>query len=190
MPLSTHALTIIETVKSFIGIPVSDTSKDALLEILINAASERIERYCGRHFEKATYTEKYRGNGRQKLLLEQYPIISVTSVTVHGGLLDAAEYEIIAQEGALYREALWPWSGYTVGLVGELAGSKRNIEVTYAAGYILPKDDGTGTPPVTRDLPYDLEMACVQFVAYIYGGKDGAGKNSEQQGGLQVTMPK
>lgn len=165
MPLSVHALTTIAAVKDYLRISLADTSQDASFERTIKAVSDFIEGYCGRHFEKATYTEKYRGNGRQKLLLNQYPIISVASVTVNDGLLDASEYEILAEEGTLYRESLWPWSGYSAGLVGEPVGSRRNIQVQYTAGYILPKDDGTGTPPAVRNLPYDLEDACIELVA-------------------------
>lgn len=166
MSLSAHALTTYEAVKEYLKL--SDDTQKNFIERMINVVSDFIEGYCGRHFEKATYIEKYRGNGRQKLLLNQYPIVSVTSVTVNGGLLDASEYEILAEEGALYCETLWPWSGYSVGLVGEPAGNTRNIQVQYVAGYVLPKDDGLGTPPAVRNLPYDLEDACIELVAIRY----------------------
>lgn len=189
--MSSHALTTVETVKTYLGIPAADTSKDEFFKILINAASERIEKYCGRHFEKANYTEKYRGNNRQLLRLNQYPIISVALVKINGSTLDPSDYEILPAEGMLYRESLWSWSGYVQGLVGEPVGSVLNIEVQYTAGYILPKDENLQTsPPVVRTLPYDLELACIAFVAYIYGGRDGAGKASEQQGAWQVEYAK
>lgn len=188
MALSAHALTTIETVKNFIGIPASDITKDSLLEFLINAASERIEKYCSRHFEKATYIEYYRGHERQRLLLNQYTIISVTSVELNGGALASTEYEIEdAGAGILYRETGWPWKGYSIGLVGEPGVSTRNIKVVYVAGYVLPKDATAENP---RTLPYDLEQACISLVAHLYGGKEGAGKVSEQQGVVRTDYEK
>ncbi len=188
MALSAHALTTVGTVKSFIGIPASDLTKDSLLESLVNAVSERIEKYCSRHFEKATYTEYHRGHERQRLLLNQYPIVSVTSVELNGSVLASTEYEIEdADAGILFRETGWPWKGYNVGLVGEPGVSTRNIKVVYVAGYVLPKDATADNP---RTLPYDLEQACISFVAHLYGGKEGAGKVSEQQGAVRTDYEK
>ncbi|MFZ5688670.1 MAG: phage head-tail connector protein [Bacillota bacterium] len=166
MPLLPHALTTYEAVKEYLKL--SDDTQKSSIERMINAVSEFIEGYCDRHFEKATYTEKYRGNGRQKLLLNQYPVTAVTSVTVNGTTVDPAEYEVLSEEGILYNDGLWPWTGYYVGLIGEPTGSKLGIEVQYTAGYVLPKDDGTGTPPAVRNLPYDLEDACIELVAIRY----------------------
>lgn len=160
MPLSAHALTTVAAVKEYLRISSTDTTNDNSLERQINAVSEFIERFCDRHFEKTTYTHKFRGNGRQKLLLNQYPILSVTSVKVDGS--DATDYEILGEEGILYRENLWPWSGYRAGLVGDPIGSRPNIEVVYTAGYVLPKDDAPDSP---RTLPYDLEDAAIELVA-------------------------
>lgn len=181
-------MTTVTTVKSFTGIPAADLSKDSLLEFLINAASERIEKYCSRHFEKATYTEYHRGHERQRLLLNQYPIVSVTSVELNGSVLASTEYETEdADAGILYRETGWPWRGYSIGLVGEPGISVRNIKVVYVAGYVLPKDATEQNP---RTLPYELEQACISFVAHLYGGKEGAGKLTEQQGAVRTDYEK
>lgn len=167
MGYAANALTTLEVVKSYVLKDMTDTSKDNLLERLINAVSGFIEKYCDRKFGKATYTEKYRGNNRQLLRLNQYPVTAVTLVTIDGNAVN--DYEILAEEGMLYRENLWTWTGYSIGLVGEDAGSKRNIEVQYTAGYVLPKDENLqANPPIVRTLPYDLEQACILMVQYYY----------------------
>jgi hypothetical protein len=56
------------------------TNQDALLGVLISAASDAIEKYCCRDFVSTAYDELYSGNGQRRLLLRQYPIISVQSV--------------------------------------------------------------------------------------------------------------
>lgn len=177
MPLSNHALTTYAAVKEYLKLSTDDEQNS--LERMINAVSEMIEKYCDRHFEKATYTEKYRGNNRQLLRLNQYPVLSVASVTIDGDAAD--DYEILSEEGMLYREDLWTWTGYSIGLVGEDAGSKRNIEVQYTAGYVLPKDDGN---PDSRTLPYDLEDACIQLVAIRHEMRGSEHMKSERIGPL------
>jgi hypothetical protein len=56
------------------------TSVDSLLSTLITAASDAIQKYCRRDFLSTSYDELYSGNGDRKLLLRQYPLVSVESV--------------------------------------------------------------------------------------------------------------
>jgi hypothetical protein len=59
---------------------ITDTSQDALLTTLITAISRAIEKYSRRDFVQTNYDELYNGTGDRRLLLRQYPIISVQSV--------------------------------------------------------------------------------------------------------------
>src|SRR5438045_6367921 len=59
---------------------ITDASQDTLLGTLITAVSRAIEKYCRRDFVQTTYDELYNGNGDRRLLLRQYPILSVQSV--------------------------------------------------------------------------------------------------------------
>lgn len=59
---------------------ITDTSQDSLLGTLITAVSRAIEKVCRRDFVQTNYDELYNGNGDRRLLLRQYPIISVQSV--------------------------------------------------------------------------------------------------------------
>jgi hypothetical protein len=59
---------------------ITDSSQDATLSTLITAASRYIEHYCRRDFVSNSYDELYDGNGDRRLVLRQYPIISVQSV--------------------------------------------------------------------------------------------------------------
>jgi hypothetical protein len=51
-----------------------------LLQVLITAYSDAIEKYCRRRFVSTAFDELYNGNGDRRLLLRQYPIQSVQSV--------------------------------------------------------------------------------------------------------------
>jgi hypothetical protein len=59
---------------------IIDNTQDALLTTLITAVSDAIEKYCRRDFVSRVYDELYSGNGEPRLMLRQYPIISVQSV--------------------------------------------------------------------------------------------------------------
>src|SRR4030042_1762739 len=108
-----HALTTLATVKGELGLDEEDTSKDAILERLINVVSESIERKCGRHFE---YTEEIEelvaGQGGPRIMLSRTPVVDVDPVSIDGAGLDPTEYVLeSAETGMLYRSACWPWSG-------------------------------------------------------------------------------
>jgi hypothetical protein len=59
---------------------ITDNSQDTLLSTLITAVSDAIAKYCRRDFISRAYDELYNGNGDRRLLLREYPIISVQSV--------------------------------------------------------------------------------------------------------------
>lgn len=169
MPLSTNALTILAQVKSHLGIDASDTSQDGLLEFYINAASEFIEKYTKRRFAKGDYTVKLNGEGMARLFVPIFPIISVASVKVSSLLLSSDSYVFYTDAGEIvYLNGVWP------------KGS-QNIEVIYTGGYVLPSASSG------RNLPYDLENACVRLASEVYGKREAEGVKNASAGGLSVN---
>lgn len=59
---------------------VTDTSQDTNLQTLITAASRQIARYCRREFVQTDFDELYNGAGDRRLMLRNYPLLSVSSV--------------------------------------------------------------------------------------------------------------
>ena len=144
-----------------------DYSKDKLLERHINSVSGMVSKYCNRKFIADTYSEFYKGSGRQKLVLNQYPVNTIASIKVDSAALTAGTDYVTSDstyldQGIVFKDNGWAWSGYLVGLVGEPTAPVDNIEVTYSAGYTL-------TPDAVRTLPYDLENAVISMVADLYG---------------------
>ena len=80
--LNDNALTTLEAVKTFIGIPEDDVdeARDNALIQLINAASAWLETQLGRKLGLHTYIQKCAGPGTQRLVLEHYPIISIEQI--------------------------------------------------------------------------------------------------------------
>lgn len=148
--LSVHALTTLEALKAELDIPVDEKSRDKQLVRYINAASDAIRSYCDRDFARAQRTEFSTGSGTPALLLRLFPLVEVHSVRV--GDRQVTDFRPDDESGILWRPGGWPRS------------LLPNIEVDYTGGYITPaqafEDD-----ELERDLPYDLEEACIVTAA-------------------------
>ena len=174
MALADNALTTVDTVKDDLGI--TGTEFDSYIERQINVYSEKIEKYCKRRFKKQEYTEKYEGNNTLRLSLKNYPILSVSALTIDTEIVDVNDVIISKNQTNIYygetssnfsgkynplgfpKNALRAGISYT-----ETNNILLDTEVTYTAGYVLPKDDGLPDP---RTLPFDLEQACIDMVSY------------------------
>jgi hypothetical protein len=55
-------------------------NEDTTLAALVTACSKAIEKYCRREFTSTQHDELYGGNGQRRLLLRQFPVISVQRV--------------------------------------------------------------------------------------------------------------
>ncbi len=71
---------LITNARAKFNIPTATTANDAAINTLISAASRAIQRYCRRDFAVLSYDELYNGNGDRRLILRQYPVVSVQSV--------------------------------------------------------------------------------------------------------------
>ena len=160
------SLTTKATIKTLIG--VSDTSLDAVIDLLIPQAEAIIKGYLKREIEEATYTEYYSGSGDQIIVLNQTPVQSIPSVNEDSGgyygdgtdvfpasslLVEGTDYVLrkddatnteVSKSGILYRIGkAWP-RPYSR-LRGQLASAPGlglgNIKVVYVAGWAtVPAD--------------------------------------------------
>jgi hypothetical protein len=139
---STYDLTILSTVKAELGI--TDRESDAALTGYIRQASDTVMKFCNRVFAPETVSETFRLKCRtEELVLTRIPVTAIGSVVENGETLDAADYELDAENGALLRlcddvEACWPHG---------------KITVVYTAGYEL-----------LNGLPYGIERAAILLV--------------------------
>src|SRR5258708_22458898 len=56
------------------------SSIDTLLQTLLTAASDAVQKWCRRDFVSTSYDGIYSGNGQRGLILRQYPIVSIESL--------------------------------------------------------------------------------------------------------------
>lgn len=164
--LRDNALTTLERLKSFLCIPADeeDPERDEALTQLINAASAWLETKLGRKLGRQTYDERHVGTGTQRLVLEQYPIISIQYIRDIRTGEDITGYDFIEEGeiGVVYREDGWTYYGHIGGLSYDYVAPRRYLVVNYTAGYVLPKDATEDTPCT---LPADLEALIENMIA-------------------------
>ena len=166
--LADNALTTLDRMKLMLGLSdIEDERTNEIVTLLINRASSWIERQIGRHLGKRSYRQFYDADGQQELVTLEYPIVSVEYVKEDGKEVDPKSYDYAqtAEIGVIYRDEGWLKAGYRSGLAYDVVATKRVIEVSYTAGYVLPKD-ATDDDPQT--LPADLEGLLWDMVSQAY----------------------
>lgn len=181
-----NKLTTLTKLKDFLNISYSDNTKDQRLLQIINAASVMIENFFGFSLLQASAAEKYDGNDRQYLLLKRFPLVSITTLTINDIADTAYEIDNYAK-GILFRLNCWPSAAYVAPGIGTDPhpwAVSHNIDITYTAGWILPGTSG-------RDLPEDIEEACLQLCEYLHNHAPRInGISAEKIGGYSVNYEK
>jgi hypothetical protein len=174
---------------------ISGTTLDTFISTTLGWVSADVRRFCGRNltngFESATRTETYSGMDEATILLTEWPITSITSVTqlYAGGqtsLVDSNSYRVESDTGILSRIdvdrgrfASWglnQFNGYT----GNWKPAPRfeegfyNYSVVYVGGY--------------STIPADLHMAVCRLTDVLFNqrGNDPS-ITSESLGQYSVT---
>lgn len=180
-PAVNKRLTTLEAVKE--ELHITDTTNDSLLEKLIDQASAMIVRYCHRPFALERYRETLAGYGGPRIMLTMRPVVEIFSVKERG--YEITGYKLESPEsGILYRAQGWGWNPSLVWDITwhPLANTEGYMyEIEYTAGYKLPGDPD-------RNLPEDIERACINTVVSWYQGMQYAGSiKSESIGDYSVT---
>lgn len=147
----TERLITLPAVKEWLAFKEEQTGSDATLIRIIDAVSAFVMNYLNRDsFAAQEYTQNFRGNGKDTMLLRNWPVLSVSSVGVAG--------QSIA--GATRGNAGLPSTGW---LVSDLREAPQSIDlygygfwlgapcqVVYKAGFETTQDFTiVGTAPIT-----------------------------------------
>lgn len=142
-------LTTLSQVKTFLTI--TDTDSDSILQNLITGTSQFILQYINRNFFLQNYTEYHSGNGNPEIVVSEWPVTAVAS------LYDDTSRLYTASTLIATTDYVW-WEDGRIELDRGLrfAIGRKNIQVTYAAGYD------------PSDIPMDLQMAVWKIVALTF----------------------
>lgn len=149
-------LTTRDTVKT--SLLISGTDDDSFIDTLIKTASSFIQKYCNKDFARTRVIEKVKPfRDLSVLKITNYPVTEIHSVSYNGTALEAAGYITDRKSQGIIDAA-----ENTNFLI---CGKFYKYEVDYTYGYLLPGEVG-------RNLPDDIERACVQLVKNIYLTRD------------------
>jgi Phage gp6-like head-tail connector protein len=167
--MAANDLTTLADVKQYAN--VTTATDDALLTRMITAASAFIQIYINRTFMQQSYTDVIDGFGGKQVQTQNYPIQSVSSVTVDGLVIPAAPAAALRVSG---------WQGYVfdnfqISLQGYcFTNGFQNIVIAYTAGYAV--------------IPFDIAQACIEMISLRYKERDRIGFVSKSIGGEMVTF--
>jgi len=172
-----HALVTLPELKIALGIALDTTTYDIALTHIINDVTDEIERICnGRRFASTAYTgERYNGNNEKFLFLRNYPIISVSSVTMDDETVTAAS--AYTDYDKYWIEPILNGSKYEGVLFLENKWNKgdRNIVISYTGGYAT--------------IPGKLRRAAISLAKeYYHMLRNATGLKSESIGDYSYTM--
>lgn len=161
--IHSYALTTVAKLRIFLR--GAGDGEGELLELLINMTTDFIETYCDRRFASTVYTdEEYDGTGMRDLLLNNYPIISVTRLQLNNAADNSDDWEDVDVEDYFKYDS---FANFKLAASRFLKAPQR-YRVTYTAGYAT--------------IPSDLEWACLKLCANAYRSGLAEGVKSEKLG--------
>ncbi len=193
--------------KSYLGIV--DVGQDAILQRLISASSDWIQSVLSRNLMSQAYVnDVYDGATNGVIIAHNYPVTSVQSLVINnlpaGQSGNALEGNIPFQQ----QDALFQALGYSNTNIDTLSNvitygpndvsfsgrqvyltdktqkfflGKRNVMLSYTAGYVLTPTVGMPT------LPFSLQQACIELASLRFREKDYVGKQTQTLAGQTVT---
>jgi len=147
------SLLLLSEYKEILGITGSE--EDEFVELAVNETEQTIKSFLNRDLEAKDYVEIYDGQSTNVLILDQFPINSISKIEYYDGLdpLDVEEW-IEYVQGDDYDRLLNYESYITLDGIVFPEGYK-NIRVTYNAGY--------------TDIPADIQKAAKKLCLLYYG---------------------
>jgi len=165
-------LTTLAAVKEWLGLSTDDA--DMELARLIEAGSAYAYSYINRSsFAAHDVIENVRGNGKDTMLLRDWPVLSITSLGVEGKPIDPATIAPLGFASNGYRVTdANTGSPQSVDLYGSTFWYRSQVQVSYRAGYeatedyVIEKTANEADPPVDIVVPIHPGTAGCWLVSF------------------------
>jgi len=170
------ALITLTEYKTYAGI--SGSGDDTVLQVLIDAAIDAVERFCGRDaggFESGTKTEDYDGRASEYLFLRSWPVTAIATVKTRSSdgtlsTMDSTSYRIHNSRNLVrtgVRRGRFVYEDFAVGEMPDLLPAfdvqpqfqegLGNVQVVYTGGFAT--------------VPSSLKMACYRLVDMMWASR-------------------
>lgn len=164
---TTISLVTWERVQADLNLSASDQEN---AERYINVASAMANRYTRRILKASDYSKYYPGNGKDFILLPQYPVNSITTLKLDSSRNFGADTEISDTNYDLDSD-----NGIIYLFVNTAPEGRKTISIEYNAGF--------------TSIPEDLQSSVVECVAWLYNRLpgNGVGIKTESVGDVSIT---
>ncbi|NTF67968.1 hypothetical protein [Rhizobium rhizogenes] len=137
--------------QAYAWLGITPGSDDVNLQLAISAYSQLISTWCSRAFVVSSFSEVYDGRDNARLMVKNYPISAVASLAING--IPVLQATSTFGPGFLFNKRSVDLMGGAIFYRG-----LENIAITYTAGY--------------DPIPYDLQMACLDWMKASYLSAD------------------
>lgn len=141
--------------KEILGI--EGNTEDEFIEQSRLEIEGKVKETLNRDLEIQDYVEVYDGANDEELVLNQYPIVSVSKLEIYGGL-DGAGNEVWDEwvQGEDYERLVITSTKDRLYMIGaSFPRGSQNVRITYRAGYDI--------------IPYEIQQACKKLMLLYYG---------------------
>lgn len=134
---------------------ITGNTEDEFVEQAKYEVEAKVKSFLNRDLDVLAYTEVYDGTGDNKLVLNQFPINSISKVEVYDGLdsLGSEVWDEYIQNDDYERLVIDDSLIYLIGSM--FPEGEQNIRITYNAGY--------------STIPYEVQQACKKLMLLYYG---------------------
>jgi hypothetical protein len=141
MPLNANAIITVQQLADHLDNSSPVAAETTRYELWINSVSSMVERYLDRKLQQASIVEYHDGRSNDRVVLREWPVASIDELAFDydsefsdpNDIQPTDDYELMNNE--------------LVYLNGTLPKGKRNVRVTYTAGY--------------AEIPADIQLATI-----------------------------
>lgn len=158
--MATGDLTSLANALAWLGLSADDSY--GTVARLVSAVSTQVQQFLSRTIAVTPYTGTFNGKGGNRLMLPNYPIVSVSNVQVWACVIPARV--LGSTPGYSFDDkCIYLDRGYC------FERGVQNVKIVYSAGY--------------ASTPLDIEQACLLWIKATYAGL-------QNSGGVNVSMMK
>ena len=128
---------------------ITDSSQDTLLNIFLSWADQFIKTYTWRDIEATSYTEYEDWDAQNEILLSNYPVNTLTSISRNTWSLDIPIWTLV--ETSIYKLSSKIWKVF---FSCPIYRWFQNYKIIYNAWYTT--------------IPWDLKLACLKLASTSY----------------------
>jgi hypothetical protein len=162
--MTANPIDLVTIAQAYAWLGITPFSDDINMQFAVSAYSQLIASWCSRNFVSASYTEVYDGHNSPTLLLRNYPVTAVSSLSIDGVAITPAG-------AAPFGDGYTFDNVRTVAMQGcsQFNRGLQNISISYTAGYVT--------------IPFDLQMACLNWLKSAYLARTRDGNVTSQRAG-------